>query len=761
MKTFRKFLFCISWLILLYPAARAQEDLRAAWQVTSFDINVSPLGNDRFLNARATVALRNVGRGSGSTVSFRINPKAEIRAVTVDGATATFRIAPEKNLVRPTVTLASPVAPNGTVTVVVEYRLPVEENSGLAAISPAGSQFLPMSFWYPAPSTLFAVRGADYAPFRLTASGENVVSSGIEKSPGVYEQTLNGLPFFLTGSWETIAGTAEARGVNALIPKGAGGEERKQAQALITLAANARSFYSGFLGPAPDGPLRLVAVTRGAGFNDAGTILLDPSSFRNSKVDSATALLIAESVARLWIGGLTPVRSEGGGVLRDGLSRFLATSFLEKQFGPPTADAERTRQRFAYALVAKRDAPLSRTTPLDDTYFSSVSNKGAMIWRLAEHLVGREVFQNIIKSALQSAKGDPGGLTLAAMRAAVAERGGATAKSILEQQLDQPTDLDLLVGIPQARAGEWVVALRNVGSIDALVTVAATTDRGEKLTTEITIPGRNFAEAIFKTTARVVRVEVDPDKFYPQLDFTNDIAPRAQTTDNPLAEATRLFDGQNYARAEAAARDILALVPSMQEARILLARALLAQEKVAEAEKEFRLLLENPLPLPATLAWANVGLGEMSMRRGQPAEAAQRFGEAVRADAIYGSTLAARAARIRAEAAAKSAPPIDESARAFLAQLDQAIKTGRQAELDPLIVPGELVRFTRGIVGTKPDIWQTTVLRTELLDPNRLAADVSITERELGNNRAGTALLILVRAGGSWKLGGIEFFEVR
>lgn len=761
MKTFRHVLLCLCWLVLLYPAALAQEDLRAAWQVTNFDINVNSLGNDRFLNARATLALRNVGRGSGSSVSFRINPKAEIKAVTINGASAPFRTAPERNLLRPTVTLTSPIAPNGTLTVVIEYRLPVEENTGLAAISPAGSQFLPISFWYPSPSTLFAVRGADYAPFRLTVSGGNIVSSGVEKSPGVYEQALNGLPFFSTGSWETIPGSVDERGVNALLAKGASAEERKQAQALITLAADARSFYSGFLGPAPDVPVRLVSVTRGAGFNDAGTILLDPASFRRSKIDSATALLIAESVARLWIGGSTAVRGDGGGVLRDGLTRFLATLFFEKQFGPQTAEAERTRQRLAYALVAKRDAPLSRTTPLDDTYFSSVSNKGAMIWRLADRLLGRDAFQNIIRSLLQSAKDNPAGLTLPAMRAAVAERGGATVKNILDQQLDQPTDLDLLVGIPQARGGEWVAALRNLGSVDALVTVAATTDRGERLTTETTIPARDFAEAVFKSAARIVRVEVDPDKLYPQLDFTNDVAPRGNTTENPLAEAGRLFDAQNYARAEAVAQEILALAPRMQEAHILLARAQLAQGKVAEAEKEFRLALDDPLPLPATLAWANIGLAELSMRRGQGAEAAQRFGEAVRTDAVSGATLAARAGRIRAEAAAKTAPPIDESARAFLGQLDQAIRNGRQAELDALVVPGELVRFTRGIVGTKPEIWQTTVLRTEQLDANRLAADVSITERELGNDRAGTALFILMRVGGNWKLGGIEFFEVR
>lgn len=761
MKLLRQILLCIAGLVLFSPAAPAQDDLRAAWQVTNFDIAVSGLGNDRFLNAHATLTLRNVGHGSGSTVSFRISPKAEIKTASVNGANASFRIAPERNLSRPTVTLPSPVAPDGSVTVTLDYRLPVEENAGLAAISPAGSQFLPLAFWYPSPNTLFAVRGADYAPFRLTVNGENVVSSGVEKSPGVFEQTLNGQPFFLTGNWETIAGTAEARGVNALIAKGASADERRQALALISLAANARSFYAQLLGAAPDTPVRLVGATRGAGFNDAGTMLLDVGAFRRSKIDSATALFVSESVARLWIGATTPVRGEGSGVLREGLTRFLATLFLEKQFGIQAAEAERARQRLAYAAVAKRDAPLSRTTPLDDTYFSSVANKGAMVFRLAEHLLGRDTFQGVVRALLQSAKSDPNGLTLAATRAALAERGGATLKSILDQELDQPTDLDLMIGIPQLRGGDWVVALRNLGSVDAVVPIAATTDRGERLTTETTIPSRNFAEAVFKTASRVVRAEVDPEKLYPQLDFANDIAPRANVSENPLADASRLFDAQQYVRAEAAAQEILGSSPRMQEARILLARAQLAQNKINDAEKEFRLALEDPLPMPATLAWANIGLAEISMRRGQAAEAAQRFNEAVRADAVYGSTLAARDGRIRAEAAAKTAPPVDESARAFIAQFDQAIKTGKKAEIDALTVPGELVKFTRGVVGTQPEIWQTTVLRTEQLDANRLAADVTINARELGKDRAGTAVLILVRVAGSWKLGGIEFFEVR
>ena len=766
MKTFRLSLSCIALLVLLNSGARAQDELRAAWQVTNFDIAVSGLGNDRFLNARAVLTLINVGRGPGSTVSLRISPKAEIKAASVNGANAPFRTAPERNLLRPTVTLPAAVPPNGNVTVALDYRLPVEENSGLAAISPAGSQFLqdprePLSIWYPTPNTSFALRGADYAPFRLTVSGETVVSSGVEKTPGVYEQTLNGQPFFLTGSWDAIAGAADSRGITALLPKGAGADERKQAAALISLAANARAFYAGLLGAAPDVPVRLVAVTRGAGFNESGTVLLNTAAFRRSKIDSGTALLVSESIARLWIGAATPVRGEGSGVLREGLARFLANLFLERQFGAEVAEAERERQRSAFAVVARRDAPLSRTTPVDDTYFSSVANKGAMVWRLADHLLGSDAFRGTVRSLLQTARSEVNGLTLATTRAALAERGGAAFKTILDQALDQPSDLDLMIGVPQQRAGEWAVALRNLGSVDAVVKVVATTDRGERLMAEATIPSRNFAEAVFKTTSRVVRAELDPEKLYPQLDFTNDIAPRASTSDNPLTEASRLFDAQDYVRAEAAARALLTTSPRMQDARILLARALLGQNKINDAEKEFRLALDDPLPVPAALAWANLGLAEISMRRGQSAEAAQRFTEAVRADAFYGPTLAARAGRIRAEAAAKTAPPIDEPARAFIAQLDLVIKSGKKAEIEPLVVSGELVRFIRGVVGTQPEIWQTTVLRTEQLDANRMAVDVSITARELGKDRAGTAVLILMRLGGNWRLGGIEFFEVK
>ena len=213
------------------------------------------------------------------------------------------------------ITLPAPVAPGASINVGLDYRLPVAENTGLTALSPTGSQFLPLSYWHPVHNSLASPRGVDVAPVRLTvnnAGGDMVVSSGRGVGSS-FDQMLKAQPFFLTGSWDVSDGAGEAKGVSAFMPKGAGDDARQRADELISLAASARSFYAGLLGTAPDMPIKLVAVRRGAGFNEGGTVLLDAAVFRRTKVDSASALLIAESVARMWVGGQVLVRGEGSG----------------------------------------------------------------------------------------------------------------------------------------------------------------------------------------------------------------------------------------------------------------------------------------------------------------------------------------------------------------------------------------------------------------------------------------------------------------
>ena len=397
------------------------------------------------------------------------------------------------------------------------------------------------------------------------------------------------------------------------------------------------------LGPAPDVPVRLVAVRRGAGFSDGGTVLFDADTLRLPKIDAATALSVAEAVARLWIGGQTPVQGEGGGVLRDALVRFLATQFLEKQFGATRLSQSYTgsvwlMRQWLSAMVRSR-VRASWTVPI---------SVGAESWRdvLAARrssFGSRRILTSVFRAALQTGKTIRTVSTLPALREALVARGGESLKALLDQQLDQVIDTDLMVGLPQQRGADWVSALRNLGSIDVTVTVAATTDTGQQVRAEATVPAKNFGEAVFKTPAKVVRVEVDPEKLYPQLDYGNDVMPRGKDLSQALNEASLQLGAQDFAKAEATARAMLAAAPRFQEAQIILARALLGQNRIEDAEKLFRAALDEPLPFTATLAWANIGLGEIAMKRNQPAEAAKRFNDAVIASRDYPSSLAARA----------------------------------------------------------------------------------------------------------------------
>ncbi|HET7113277.1 MAG TPA: tetratricopeptide repeat protein [Pyrinomonadaceae bacterium] len=754
----------MSLLVCLLVPAQAQTPAPPLWQVTLFDINTNIQQAERMLSVAATVHATNVGGSASRTLTVRLNTKASVKSVAAAGAPASFRPGAETRgeLQRIEITLPAAANPGTGTTVTVNYTLPVETNTGLSAISPIGTQFLPLAFWYPMPNTPYTVRGADSAQFRLTVNIANAISSGVEKSGSAgsisFDQSIHGQPFFVQGDWDKVEGTGEGA-VTVLLEKGASAEDRKRAEALLAFAGAARSFFSTSLGAAPNVPVRIVAVRRGAGFNDSGTVLIDADTLRLPKIDAATALSVAETIARLWIGGQTPVRGEGGGVLRDGLVRYLATQFLEKQFGRDAIVSELYRQRLAYVAVAQRDAPLARASQIDSTYFGSVPNRGAMFWRLIDRRVTRDAFMGVLRAALEAGKKDDAGITLSALREALVARGGEGLKALIDQQLDQVVDTDLMVGLPQQRGADWVSALRIMGSTDVALTVAATTDRGERVLAETTVPAKNFGEVVFKTTSKIVRVEVDPDKLYPQLDYGNDAVPRSKDLPDALSEASLQLGGQDFAKAEATSRAMIAAAPRFQDARILLGRALLGQNKLEEAEQIFRASLEEPLPFAATLAWANIGLGEISMKRNQPAEAAKRFNDAVVASRDYPSSLAARAARIRAEAAANNAPPVDEAARAFITQFSQAVVSNKKADLESRVVSGELVRFINASIGT--ELWETRVLRTEQLNANLIAADVHIKANKLGKAGEGTAVMLLARTPSGLKVSGIELFEVR
>lgn len=751
----RKFLITASaFLIFAFAVSvSAQDESRASktWEVQKYDISATlpQTETDRNLAVKALLNLKNVSSKAASTLTLRISPNATISTVKVNDAAADFTKGEEKiggsGTLQRIVVRVPATQPNTNLNVAVDYKLNVKENSGLNALSPIGSQFLPLSFWYPTPNSWYFARGGDFAPFRVAVNSANnrtIVSSGTPGANG-FEQTLNGQPFFVAGDWDTV----NANNISVLIPKGAGAEERKRAGELAVLVVNAKTFTSKLLGNAPDVPLRIVAVDRGAGFSGGGTIFVDDSVFNRGKIDSFTAMTVAESIAKIWLGNAVRTTGDAYGVVREGLPRFIATQFLEAEYGKDVADVERLRQRTAYAAVAQRDAPLNTVSPLDDYYYSEVTNKGAMVWRLLANKGGQEEFFRVLREQMKD-----GNLTLAETRAAFAAQ-----KELLDYAFDQITDTNLLIGMPQSSGSETKLALRNTGSIDATVNIIAITANGEKLTTQATIPAKSFGEANFKTVNKITRAEIDAEKLYPQTEYFDDISPREFDTSDMYLTIKRSFDKQDFASAEKKARAALQIYPRFDDARTIFARSLLAQNKTAEAEKEFRAVLDEKLPTARSVAWANQGLGEAALKSGQNAQAAKYFDDAVKADGEYGATLAARAGRNKANVST----PVEENIKAFFAQFDKAAVSGRKSDLDALTIAGEMSKFSGGISGQAQE-WQSKVLQVDKKDADNALVEVGLNIKMLNKDvESGSAVFRLSKVNGNWKLSGVEMFEVR
>ena len=88
-----------------------------------------------------------------------------------------------------------------------------------------------------------------------------------------------------------------------------------------------------------------------------------------------------------------------------------------------------------------------------------------MVWRLADRRIGRENLIATIREQLQAGKDNVNGVTLAALRTALVQKGGERLKTLLDQQIDQVIDMDLMIGLPQPRGSEWVSALRIWGQL--------------------------------------------------------------------------------------------------------------------------------------------------------------------------------------------------------------------------------------------------------------------------------------------------------
>ncbi len=740
-------------LILTVPLSiYAQNEVRTliTWQVQKYEIEPTlPSGErDRTMNVKATLTLKNISGRQASQLTLRSGANVEVTSMSINGSTVEStrseeKIGPGFSLNRDLTRLPS-VPAGGIVTVAVNYKLTVKENTASSTLSPGTVQFLPTGYWYPTPNSWFLGRGPDTAPITVKVNGiggYTAVAAGAYAN-GAYSLNISGQPFFTVGSWDV----SESSGVTVYAPKGYPNSQKRAAE-LAALYREALTFASGYLGKPADVPLKIVSVRRGAGYQGGGVVLVDESVFRRPKVDALTAMNIIESAVRTWIGGSLTTSGDGYGVVKEGLTRYLANEFLESKFGKDVADVERLRQRVAYAAISKRDGPLTRISPLDDFYYSAVANKGAIIWRLIANKIGKAEFERQLKANSQN-----GTLDLADLRLAF-----SSDKAILDALLDDVTTTNLLIGLPQASGGEVRSALRNTGPFDVNVNVRATLANGQTLDEKAAIPAGNFGQVVFKTAGKIERVEVDTEKIYPQTDYSDDIAPRESGDSDPIAAVKRAFDKKDNPGAEAAAVAALREFPQNDDARTLLGRAQLAMGRMADAEKTFQMILDEKLPTARSLAWASVGLGEVAAAAGRKDQAAAYATAAIMDDADYGASLAAR--NLRNKLGVNT--PVDPAVKAFFTEFDRVAVSNRKADLDALFAPGDAVKFANGMAGSTVK-WATQLKQVDELGNGEILAETLVDLQLLTRDPESKFIVYrLKRIGSSWKIVSVDMYESR
>lgn len=790
--------FCLAVFITLTTTSFAQE-----FEIKKYDLNarivpeefrVEVVGRLRMVNLSGSDLSDKVllSANDRPRLSFFVNQKAKVQAMKVNESTVTFKTAEDlrNTSLRVSTDITTVIATAREFDVELSYSITADRSPSLH-VSKGESVLLPGSFWVPVVHTPYAEHGADSAPMSLTVSapaGLKVISSGIRKSENSFEQSMAAQPFFVVGDYEVITRGGDAYPIEVYLPRGSSEAGQQQGQRLAAEAERIVAYYVKYFGVAATAPFRIIATqarqlstattdafsqTREASFATVGAVTVDDNLFRRDLLDLGTIESLAGAAARSWIDGQVLLRGRGTGMLRDALPVYLTAQYIGERFGEAQRMESYDRYRRAYAAIARNDAPLLMQSLLDRNYTTSVYNKGALVWRMIEKLVGKQTFDNVLRESLNRSRVDV--LSLSEWRSTLCGlsrcanlknsflASGANRKlvdEIFTNWIDTLVLPDFAIGQPQ-KAGVGVEStVANFGTGDVTIEVLAVTDKGEKLRQNVTVKASEYGSVQFPAGTNITTIEADPDKLYLQSDYSNDIYPRQPSESESFGKSNLAFSKNDFAAAEAGAREALKASPNAPTLQALLGRALLAQNKGDEAAKIFDAVLKSePLPIQA-YGWANQGLAEIAMKKNNPAEAAKRFRLAASADIDAATTIAARDGALKAERSA-NAIKIPEDIRAFLQKFDAAILQSTADAVNQYVELGNLKRFASSLVVRKPSTWVTEALRTEDWDASRTAVDVTLKIKIEGKDYSGRAVYVISRAGGRIILSEVPVFDVK
>lgn len=756
------------WCVLLAVLLTAKSVKAQDYDIQRFDANVQlqPNTNSAQIQAKVTVINNTTQGKSGPFINFKLNKRAKVTGAQIDGATVEARSKLDERLTElNTVSLDFPkaLAPGASATINLNYTLEIKESSSIGAIIPSGTTLLPESFWLPFIHTPFAVTyGVDFAPVNLQVNSpenERPQSDGLRKASGntvVFEQNIATQPILLSGNYDE---PLEVKGrditVEFLYPKALTGNPRKQAESLTKEIQEILDFYNQLLGITPQKQFRVISSSQVASYAIGTTLVIGEDLFRRDTLDIETVEFLARALLKTKIGEVPP-RGRGWTILQDALPVYLAGLYFEKRFGATGGQEFFARRLRAYAPTAnaKNDGALLGISPIDNSYATSMFNKAPLMLRIIEGQIGKEKLLALVKDLLNSKNRQ--------MKFDDFRKAAVLANKDLELFFDQwfekIIDPDFIIGVPVVTEAGQACALRNLGTGNVQVKAMAITEKGEKLYQSVVIPSQGRAEAIFKTTEKIISVEVDPDKLYPQTSFDNDSRPVLTSAITLFKDANVLFNRRAYSEAETKVREALKYEPNNTVLRTLLARTLFGLNKTSETKTEIDAILSSGLLPTYSITWVNYLLGELALNQKNPKDAVEHLRKSI---AVSKDNTFIRNKLIDSEQASNQVPASEESVKSFMLQLDKAIKDSAPQALETVILRANLNKFVRGLIGNKPESWVTEILRIESISANKVAVDVIVTAVDINKReQSGEALYILQRNNNSWILSSVEFFNI-
>ena len=787
---------------VLVGSAAAQEV-----EVDRYNINARIDTAASAVDVRASLSISNIGQSPKPKLYLRLTRLAKVSAASVNGASATFDTAEDRRVTtlnQIIITPQSSIEAGAKATVEVTYRIEAAESTPLIHIYPGEVLLTPGAVWVPMPSTMFTVYGSTTAPFTLTVSAASsagnlrAISSGTLKNDGqnsIFEQPLNSLPLVVAGSFDQPVSSDRGGvkveifvqpGIVAVPTDTKPADSRAIVARLGDEAGRVIDFLTRTLGPPPGGAtFRIVSSARAGNLAEPGLLVLNEQVFRRETLSSSVIEVLADAIARIWIDGRVRLRGQeprsaqenrpavkarSAAFLSDSLPRYLAGLYFEDRFGKDAARDLFTSMRWSYTPLAQsgRDAELGVQTLLQPNYSAAVFSKGPLVYRLLAETAGRDKLITAVKFLLSGAQTKI--ITTEDLKAGLTKGAPPEVEKVFQQWIDTIIEPDIIIGspLPSNKPGVQSINLRNLGTGDLNVTVLAVTASGKQVTTSVMVPSENLASAEIPTAEKIVSVEVDPDKFAIQTNYDNDAREGDSKTTRTSAQtllnqSIGAFNKTQYAEAETLLRQAVRAEPRNAVLHAWLARALAAQKKMDEAAGEANAAIKIDPPAGPALAWGRVTLGQVAMARNQAADAARQFRAAVVEAEEAAAQIAAHEGLIQAERAAAVAPQADESVRAFITQLDAAIKLSGSDKLFALVVKNNLKRFVQGLTVSRPGSWATEILHVEQVDANRVMLDVGLKVRTEGKDQAGTAVFVLNRAGNTWLLEDVphQLFNVK